>query len=201
MKIVRKLATAAVLAAPLALVGMAGPASAHVPGAKADCDGLTFKATKYNSHADNTVTVKIDDAVVSGWDAKKFGKDVDGAVAIPQDAKTHTWAVIIVTSEDPTGSHGWTKTESGSVGPCGETPTPSTPPTTEEPTTPPPTTAVPTTPPAMETPTPSETVTGPPVQTDFVNDGSANLVPLAAAGAFASVTAAGAFVARRRTRR
>ena len=215
MNTARKLAAAVALAAPLAVAGISS-ASAHTPIAQADCDGLTFQATSYRAGATNTVTVTVDGETVSGWDHKEFGSSTHGDATIPADASEHTWKVVVHTSDDEDGSRGWSQELSGTVGPCAEEPTPSETPTTpaetpsESPTTEPqasetPTTDAPSTTPAetpAETPTPSttETVSGPPVQTDQVAGDGTGLVPVAALGAFAVVAGAGTLVARRRTR-
>lgn len=112
--------SAALAVITMALLGLfigTGMASAHTPHGSASCEGVVGNGTSYNVNDINSYTLSVDGKAVVG--PKDFGQSFSDTAAVPQDGKTHTWAVDIHTTADPTGSKHWSQTFEGSVGPCG----------------------------------------------------------------------------------
>jgi LPXTG-motif cell wall-anchored protein len=130
-------------------------ASAHSNTSSATCAGVSGVANNYNPDHVNVMTITIDGTVVF---SQQFNtQNFSHAVSVPQDGQPHTWAVDVTSSEP-----GWSRSVSGSVGPCGEPTTTTLPPTTQPPTTQPPTTQPPTTqPPTTQPPTTQPPTTQP----------------------------------------
>lgn len=96
------------------VLALAAPASAHTPNVTSSCSNLNVTLTSYGSNDTNTVKVTIDDNVKTDQEFDtSFSKDyaLDSKVS-------HTYEVVVKSSEDPTGSKGWTKTFTGTTTPC-----------------------------------------------------------------------------------
>ena len=107
-------------------VATAAPAAAHVPQASLFCDNngpkLTINLTQYNSNVTNTVAAWIDGSSVLG--ATTFSTSYSNSFSAGSPFTDHTAKVEVKAGDDPTGSHGWTKTFDVKLGACQE-PTPS----------------------------------------------------------------------------
>jgi hypothetical protein len=161
-------ATAGALALAAVLTAFAGVAAAHTPSVSLTChDGspqLSISLQSYTSSSQhyhlNTVWASIDGTTV--LPTTHFGSSYSHTFPAGSSYVAHTAEVDVYAWDDPTGSHGWTKTFNLSVAACKD-PTPSpTPTATATPTETP--TATPT-----ETPTatPTETPTATPTETPY----------------------------------
>ncbi|MFF3112498.1 LAETG motif-containing sortase-dependent surface protein [Kitasatospora sp. NPDC057904] len=140
-------------------LSLAGPASAHVPAWKVDCDKIVIDLVKYSEKdtVTNNVTLTIDGEKVLD---KKFGKEFHGTFPV-KDHSAPIKATFVVTTTETPAEPGWNIDESETIQPC-HTPTP-TPTPTKTPTPTPTPTTTPTTPPTpvpSVTPTPSTTPPG-----------------------------------------
>ncbi len=113
------LALSAVLAIP-------GIAAAHNPSATLTCvqgvPKLSISLTSYNTGGVNTVSASIDGtSVLSTTD---FGASYSNTFSAGSSFVSHTAQVVVYAYDDPTGTHGWTKTFNLSHAAC-ETATPS----------------------------------------------------------------------------
>ncbi|MEI7742777.1 MAG: hypothetical protein WCK58_03375, partial [Chloroflexota bacterium] len=120
---------AAVAALGLVLVS-AGGVVAHTPTVSLTCqDGLKVSLTAYNAGqgAANTVSVSIDDVPVAG-SPFAFAGSYTRQWAVAPATVAHTAKVVVFAWDDPTGSHGWSKTFNLSIIAC-EQPTPTPTPT------------------------------------------------------------------------
>lgn len=177
---------------PLLVLGLlatfAGTVAAHTPSASLGCQaGLAVTLTQYNDT--NGVSVKIDGSFVDGT-PKTFGSSYSYGSGPLNPFVGHTANIVVLAHDDPTGSHGWSKTYNLEIGPCQEaTPTPSPSPTptrTPEPT-PTPTAVIPTATPTSTpahtptvTVTPTSKITPPPTNTVYnPNEATADIGPIA----------------------
>ncbi|OLF11667.1 hypothetical protein BLA60_12095 [Actinophytocola xinjiangensis] len=118
--------------ASVALIGMAGTASAHTPKIASDCadDGSWAKVvlTQYNDKQANTVTVTIDGTEA---DKQEFGKSFEKTYGDLDPSVEHAVSVKVDAWDDPEGNKGWSVTESATIAACVQ---PTTPPEPSEPT-------------------------------------------------------------------
>jgi hypothetical protein len=124
---------------------MAGIASAHTPQVALVCQQgnpkLTITLSYYTNHyyLNNTVSASIDGSSVLS--TTNFKTSYSGSFNAGSSYLSHTAQVVIYAWDDPSGSHGWSKTINVSANAC-KNPTPSPTPT--------------------KTPTPTPTPTPPP---------------------------------------
>jgi hypothetical protein len=85
-------------------------------GSSASCDGVHATASGYSLADENLFEVYLDGGLV---DIGSFGESLDKTYPVPQDTSSHTWSVV-VDSTDNSGD----ATASGSVGPCDDPPPP-----------------------------------------------------------------------------
>jgi uncharacterized repeat protein (TIGR01451 family) len=109
----------AVVALCLVVVGVtfAGAASAHTPDVKVTCDKLSVELTNYVSHSTqkNHVKVTVNGAVVADEDfVQNFSRDFTA----PDRYTSFSYEVVVTAWDDPSGSHGWSFTETGTSAPC-----------------------------------------------------------------------------------
>lgn len=109
-----------------AVIGIAGPASAHTPNVNADCSGLTVALTNYQDGSQNHHnTVKI---VVDGTTAvdTTFGSTYSKTIASPDQYTAHAYHVVVTAWDNSQYNVDTTK----NVGACKtDLPKPITPPT------------------------------------------------------------------------
>ena len=184
-----------------ALVGLAGPATAHNPKASAKCvDGKTtlkVELVKYNASQPNTVLVTDGDVVLDG--TTKFATEYKKSWEVAGDVR-HNFVVEVHAWDDPDGKKGYSFTEKLPVEPC-VGPQPTT--TTSKTTTVVPTTT-PTEPPSSTTASSSSTV-APTTSTDvdeaaLADTGASIAIPLAIGGLLLVGGVVLLFVVRRRNR-
>ncbi len=159
---------AAVTAALVTLFLFAGTALGHTPQATLTCDtGLTVHLTYYDSSHHNSVAVAIDGTAVAG-SPFSFGSTFSRSWSVLPDTAAHTATVVVTAWDDPTGSHGWSKTFNLTLDACAAptpTPTPEPTPTPTPEVTPTPTPEPTPTPTPEVTPTPTPEVTPTPTPT------------------------------------
>jgi hypothetical protein len=165
-------ASIAVLFGAALMAVFAGTAAAHVPSANLTCNAdhqpqLVISLTAYTSNSShlnqNTVSASIDG--VSVLSTTNFGTSYSHTFSAGSAFVGHTAQVIVFAWDDPTGSHGWTKTINLDSSNCQKPP--SSPAPTATPTSTPTATPTPT-----PTPTPfqsfqGETATPDPTATPF----------------------------------
>lgn len=91
-------------------------AEAHTPTVSADCSTLSVNLKSYNTNGANTVTVTIDGSVVDS--NSNFGASFVESYPFTPKTIAHTWKVDYTAWDDPTGSHGWSGSQSGTTTPC-----------------------------------------------------------------------------------
>ncbi len=104
------------------------PALAHTASVSPSCVSLTVNLTYYNGSHDNSLKVTIDGVVVENL--SDFGTSHHEVYPWSSSAN-HTYSVVVIAWDDPTGSKGWSKSWSGSWQACNPpTTTTTAPPTT-----------------------------------------------------------------------
>jgi hypothetical protein len=93
-------------------------ANAHTPTVQASCTTLSVNLTNYNGDQSqhNSVTVTIDGTVVGS--NTNFGTTFTQSYTFSDQTVAHTWQVDYTAWDDPSGSHGWTGSQSGTTTPC-----------------------------------------------------------------------------------
>jgi hypothetical protein len=105
------LAIASVLG--LGVVGLtATAASAHVPAVSATCSGVVLSGVSYDGSKTNTWTATVGGVTTSGT----FGASFTQTIPVAQGGASTAWSAT-VTDADHTPAY--TKSDSGTVGPCG----------------------------------------------------------------------------------
>ncbi len=151
-------ASVAALLGAAMLAAFAGTVAAHNPSASLSCNGnhqpqlaislSSYNTAKHDGHYRNTVSASIDGGSVLSTTI--FGGSYSHSFYAGSPFVSHTATVVVYAFDDPTGSHGWTRTFNLAVGNCQTPPSPSP-------------TATPTeTPTATPTATPTETPTATP---------------------------------------
>ncbi|MGH3759478.1 hypothetical protein [Actinophytocola sp.] len=122
--------------AAVALVGMAGTASAHKPKIAAQCteEGtvLEVRMKDYNPDGENSLTVTDGETVLLGKTV--FGREFEQTFDGLDPAVEHTFTVDVKAHDDPNGDKGFTRVLTATAEAC-VTPPPTTtepPPTTTE---------------------------------------------------------------------
>jgi len=110
MKRIIKVTVATVIAGAFAF---GGHLSAHTNESSATCAGLNAVATNFEDVDTNAITVSIDGSPVAS--VADFGTGYNNTFQFPQDGLTHTWSVVIDSSDNT-----WDSSVGGTVGPCGE---------------------------------------------------------------------------------
>ena len=166
------------LALSAALITIPGIASAHTPQVSLSCSRqgapeLNIDLSNYSSPASgkhNTVSASIDGVTVLA--TTNFSTSYSHTFGAGSPYESHTAHVVVYAWDDPTGSHGWSKTFDPTTDNCqkptpGPTPTPTPSPTPTPTPSPTPTPTEPPTPTPTETPTatPTETPTATPYET------------------------------------
>jgi hypothetical protein len=147
------------LAIGAAMVVSAASASAHTARVTLSCGATGVHLSNYNAGGPNTVTDTID-GVTTG--PISFRTTYNHTTSLDQRSN-HSVTVTVSAWDDPTGSHGWSFTQTMATDKCGSTvpPSSSSPAPSESSTTPSETSAPPseTSTPPSETPTPPATST------------------------------------------
>ena len=122
----RAISIGAVIALLLLLIpATAGVASAHTPSATLRCvDGepvLAVDLKYYNASYTNTVAVSTDSVAVSG-SPFTFVTTFNQTWTLVPATVAHTALVVVSAGDDPTGSHGWSKTYNLQVDACQKPP-------------------------------------------------------------------------------
>ncbi len=96
------------------LVMLAAPAaSAHTPDHDATCEGVWVKGTNYESKDTNTLSVTVGDETQT----KTFSGTETLTVPVPADGEVYDWSASVTTTNT---NADYSKSWSGTVGPCGE---------------------------------------------------------------------------------